>query len=248
MRDGICRRTLARLARLPVSPAATRYSARDRSRVARAKALRRRRRPPQAQIGHARILPGGNILRIFLYDAAGAIEGIAEYRARRIASVVDNPAGRGRFRARAGPGRPRDAAARQARQGALARRDTADFPLHQRRICVSRSAPGRAGDDFSEILVILAPVLMWLWASVVGWVLVQRLLLQPLGRIQNVISAYRPGDRGVRPCRQSAARRWRSRAWVRRSTMSPRPWRATKPISRPRSNGRSGWSARSTTA
>ena len=38
---------------------------------------------------------------------------------------------------------------------------------------------------------------MWLWASLVGWIIVQRLLLRPLGRIQNVISAYKPGDRGL---------------------------------------------------
>jgi len=49
----------------------------------------------------------------------------------------------------------------------------------------------------TELLVILTPVLMWLWASLVGWIIVQRLLLRPLGRIQNVIAAYRPGDRGL---------------------------------------------------
>ena len=49
----------------------------------------------------------------------------------------------------------------------------------------------------TEALVILTPVLMWLWASLVGWIIVQRLLLRPLGRIQDVISAYKPGDRGL---------------------------------------------------
>ena len=38
---------------------------------------------------------------------------------------------------------------------------------------------------------------VWLWASLVGWIIVQRLLLRPLGRIQDVISAYKPGGRGL---------------------------------------------------
>jgi len=45
----------------------------------------------------------------------------------------------------------------------------------------------------TDILVILTPVLMWLWASIVGWIIVQWLLLRPLKRLQNEISAYRPG-------------------------------------------------------
>jgi two-component sensor histidine kinase len=51
--------------------------------------------------------------------------------------------------------------------------------------------------SLTEILVVATPILMWLWASLVGWLIVQRLLLRPLGRIQKIISAYKPGDRGV---------------------------------------------------
>jgi two-component sensor histidine kinase len=38
---------------------------------------------------------------------------------------------------------------------------------------------------------------MWLWASFIGWIIVQRVLLRPLKRIQNVMSAYKPGDPAV---------------------------------------------------
>ena len=41
---------------------------------------------------------------------------------------------------------------------------------------------------------MLTPILMWLWASFIGWIIVQRVLLRPLKRIQNAISAYKPGD------------------------------------------------------
>jgi len=44
---------------------------------------------------------------------------------------------------------------------------------------------------------VLTPILMWLWASFIGWIIVQRVLLRPLKRVQNAISAYKPGDPAV---------------------------------------------------
>ena len=76
---------------------------------------------------------------------------------------------------------------------------------------------------------------MWLWASLVGWILVQRLLLQPLGRIQSVdrrLPARRPRPRLADA---DAARRRRSPRSARRSTRSPGPSPATRPSSKPRS-------------
>ena len=63
------------------------------------------------------------------------------------------------------------------------------------------SAPPLSRDR--GICVILTPVLMWLWASLVGWIIVQRLLLRPLERIQDAIAAYKPGDRRPRSARLS---------------------------------------------
>jgi hypothetical protein len=36
---------------------------------------------------------------------------------------------------------------------------------------------------------------MWIFAAIIGWVIVERLLLRPLIRMQRAVSAYRPGDR-----------------------------------------------------
>src|SRR5205085_4086201 len=49
----------------------------------------------------------------------------------------------------------------------------------------------------NEMFIILTPILMWLWASLIGWIIVERVLLRPLKRIQNVMSAYKPGDPAV---------------------------------------------------
>lgn len=43
-------------------------------------------------------------------------------------------------------------------------------------------------------LVILLPVVMWFIAALMTWLLVTRLLIQPLRRLQQAVSSYEPGD------------------------------------------------------
>jgi two-component sensor histidine kinase len=58
-----------------------------------------------------------------------------------------------------------------------------------------------------EIILILLPVLMWLVAAIIGWLIVDRLLLRPLAAMQKAITAYRPGERGFEfPAARSPAR------------------------------------------
>jgi len=153
---------------------------------------------PEAQGETARGAIGadGETLTIHLFDPDGTIEGIAEYRREALADVVDNPPTVGEY------------AVELVQEGRV-------MPL--RAIGSRRSGGGEAAAIFAlangqyemrvrtpvasvrpiEILIILTPILMWLWASLVGWVIVQWLLLRPLARVQNVISAYQPGDRGL---------------------------------------------------
>ena len=46
----------------------------------------------------------------------------------------------------------------------------------------------------SDKLVLLLPVLMWVLAALVAWVLVTRLLIRPLKRLQSAVSGYSPGE------------------------------------------------------
>lgn len=58
-----------------------------------------------------------------------------------------------------------------------------------------------------EILGILLPVLMWLFSAVIGWFIVDRLLLRPLSAMGKAISAYQPGDKSFEaPAAKSPAR------------------------------------------
>lgn len=46
-------------------------------------------------------------------------------------------------------------------------------------------------------LVLLLPVLMWVIAALISWLVVTRLLIIPLRRLEKAVSAYEPGDSAV---------------------------------------------------
>jgi hypothetical protein len=195
---GICRRTLDRLGRPPNIPG--RFALFGQGPPPRC--LSEGFTPPPAprpsrgEVGRPVILAGGNMLEIFMYDPAGAMEGIAEYRRETLAAAVDTSPGEGNFALELVQGDQVMPLRATAAGGALTREIVADYPFAANHFSMrlrTYAPPVTA----TEALVILTPVLMWLWASLVGWIIVQRLLLRPLGRIQDVISAYRPGDRGL---------------------------------------------------
>jgi len=45
-----------------------------------------------------------------------------------------------------------------------------------------------------EILLMILPVLMWLSAGAVGWIVINRFVLRPLARLQRAVAAYQPGS------------------------------------------------------
>jgi two-component sensor histidine kinase len=45
-----------------------------------------------------------------------------------------------------------------------------------------------------EMLMVLLPLLMWAAAAIIGWLVVERLLLSPLAQMQRSIVGYRAGD------------------------------------------------------
>jgi len=46
----------------------------------------------------------------------------------------------------------------------------------------------------AEFVAILLPLIMWAAAAVIGWLVVDRLLIRPLRRLELMVSGYRPGD------------------------------------------------------
>ena len=68
-----------------------------------------------------------------------------------------------------------------------------EWPLAGGQI-VARDGTPRADLAAIERLAILLPVLMWVAAAFISWLLVTRLLIRPLRRLETAVSAYQPGE------------------------------------------------------
>jgi two-component sensor histidine kinase len=193
--SGLCERILQSLERGPARPLYALYDERGRPRCASPGMALPQSVP--AHSGHhfkAEILPGGEALRLFVFSGSGVLQGVAEYP-RIVLATLGNGAGNGgNFNLDLSQG-DRHMVLREAmRRGALVRpmADGTDLAEGQLRLGI---VVGGVPVTAAEILMILLPVLMWLLAALIGWLLVDRMLLRPLARMQRAVSAYRPGDR-----------------------------------------------------
>ena len=162
--------------------------------------------PPGGALSLSRIDPQGRHLTITLYDRNGGAQGVAELPTSLLSSIVapDRPpmplelelTGEG------GAIRLFDA----FEEGPLTRQVNLSSPLLGERLELRLRGAAQSLSWF-EIMMIILPLLLWLLAAVIGWLIIDRLLLRPLGAMQKAISEYRPGDRGfVAPAARSPAR------------------------------------------
>ena len=194
---GICQRTLGRLDRFPNVAGRFAVYGRNPARPCLSPGFT----PPAipaalGEAGRALIMPGGDRIEIFLYDHGGTVEGVTEYDRETLARTVDQPPVPGDFALELVQGervmRLRTMSAEGEQRDQVV--ESNPFANDQYSLRIRMPAPPLG---LSEIFIVLTPILMWLWASFIGWVIVQRVLLRPLKRIQNVISAYKPGDPAV---------------------------------------------------
>lgn len=165
--------------------------------------------PPRVAQGvgsAAWIDPQGELLRLWLYDSSGRPLGQIEFprssleaaanlgstrQATELELVVDDAAMR-LFASEPG---------QQASGGMVLNEPITASGVELR---LHAAAPRMS---WGEVGMIVLPLLMWLLAAVVGWLVVQYLLLRPLLRMQRAIAAYEPGERGFeRPSVHSAAK------------------------------------------
>lgn len=194
---GLCRRTLDRLGLYPHTPGRFALYGREPAPRCATQGFSPLAAPhARGEAGRVTIAPGGTFLLVVLYHPSGALEGVAEYRRDVLARIVDTPPIAGDFALelvqgdRVMPLRAMPSAAADRPQVAVRN----PFANNRYALQIRVAAPPMS---LTEILIVLTPILMWLWASLVGWIIVQRLLLRPLGRLQKIISAYKPGDQGV---------------------------------------------------
>lgn len=139
------------------------------------------------------ISPDGQALRVGLYDENGRIEGMAEFGRAALRDLTFIPGTSADFNLELIGGGRRMLLRDDYRSVPFVQAVADTTPIgedgFQLRILLGE-APVRAVD----LLLILLPVLMWLAAALIGWFIVNRLLLLPLARIQRVVSRYKPGD------------------------------------------------------
>ena len=194
-RSEVCRTTLRQLERGPVPVRYALYSANGRPRCASAGFTPSPGPARAARSGTvARIRHDGSALSLFVFGEGGALEGVAEYGRPALRDLTYIPGTRPDFDLDLADGR---------RQMEL----RSDFKGGPWRQTVESVAPVAGGQlqlriqlstvpiSVADMLLIMLPVLMWLFAALIGWVILNRLLLNPLGRMQRAVAAYQPGDR-----------------------------------------------------
>lgn len=140
------------------------------------------------------ISPDGESLQLTLFAENGGVEGVAQFSREALRNLTFIPGTRADFNLELlGLGRRM-----------MLREDYRPMPFVQ---TVSDAEPiadgrlqlrirlGASPIQPIDVLLILLPVMMWIGAGLIGWWVVNRQLLRPLGQIQRVVSTYRPGER-----------------------------------------------------
>jgi two-component system, sensor histidine kinase PdtaS len=193
--SGVCQTTLTQLEQGPVPVRYALYSASGRLRCASA-GFQPSPGPASAPRSGtiARIRDDGSALTLFVFGPRGALEGVAEYRREALRDLTYLPGTSPDFNLDLGDGRRVMVLRSDFKGGAWRQTVQADESVAggQLRLHILLSAVPITVPD---MLLILLPVLMWLFAALIGWAILNRLLLSPLGRMQRAVAAYRPGDR-----------------------------------------------------
>jgi len=192
--QSVCETTLRRLEGGPARARYALYAAGNRLRCA-SPGMVPPARVPSARGARSRveIAPDGAALRLYMFDERGDLEGIAEYPQAALTELTYIPGTSRNFDLALSQNGRRMVLRDQFEEGPLVQTVHGTRPVAGGRLQLS-IALSAAPISAVEILMILLPVLMWLYASLVGWLIVDRLLLRPLERMQRAVSAYRPGD------------------------------------------------------
>jgi hypothetical protein len=191
----LCRRTIERLA--PFQHAPVRYAI-----------FGAEGRPLCASPGYAapadaasprasrvEISPDGQTLRFVLVDERGMLEGAGEFAREDLARLVRPRSAATAFEILLVQGEHRMPLHRSGQAGRFQQELTLTEPLTGGLVLHLRAATTPI--TAAELLMILLPILMLIAAALIGWWIVDRLLLRPLVKMQRAVASYRPGDRNL---------------------------------------------------
>ena len=150
--------------------------------------------PPQELFAtEVRILPRSGRIQFEARSPGGTLYGVAEAPVATIAASMDL----GNQAIRHG------IALRQGDERLGIRPYPADLALGRRLIVAVPVASGQITLELTanavpigavELLLAVLPILMWLAAALIGWLVVERLMITPLRQLQQIVATYRPED------------------------------------------------------
>jgi two-component sensor histidine kinase len=146
-----------------------------------------------AQDAIAQISPDGEHLYYVLFGANGRIEGAVEFSRASLADLTLIPGTADNFDLELVQGERRMLLRNGYEPGPLVETVRGTKPIAQGRLQL-RIALGAPPVNAIDALIVLMPVMMWIFAAIIGWIIVDRLLLRPLVRMQRAVAAYQPGD------------------------------------------------------
>ncbi len=156
--------------------------------------------PPLPGLSTARssidIGSNGDVLRLVSVDPAGLPAGYWEFSRLELAQVIGLRGAEAASDVVLTQDARRMVLSDEFEDGPLIQTLEASAPIAGGRLQLlvrTGAAPIRA----AELLMILLPIFMWLAAGIIGWLILDRLLLRPLTRIQRAVAAYQPGDRSI---------------------------------------------------
>jgi two-component sensor histidine kinase len=141
-----------------------------------------------------RVEIGPESLRLYLFDETGGLEGISEHSRAALGMLTEIPNTNPNFDLELSQGSRRMLIRKAFLGGPLVRpvSDSRAVAGGRLRLSIVLGAPPISA---AEALTILLPVMMWLFACLIGWLIIDRMLLRPLAGMQRAVSAYQPGDR-----------------------------------------------------
>ena len=150
--------------------------------------------PPQELFAtEVRILPRSGRIQFEARSPGGTLYGVAEAPVATIAAAMDL----GSQAIRHG------IALRQSDERLTIRAYPRDLALGRQLMVAVPVASGQITLELTtnavpigavELLLAVLPILMWLAAALIGWLVVERLMIAPLRRLQQIVATYRPED------------------------------------------------------
>lgn len=148
---------------------------------------------PGAASVNAILEPAAARLRIAIGSRTGRIGAVAVYPLAQLASIAQPAGFQPHYALRLMQGDRALMLVDGYDHRLLERSESVSVPVNRMPLSLEmtvRSVPFTA----SEVLTMLLPLLMWGAAALIGWLVMDRLVLRPLHQLRTAVSAYRPGE------------------------------------------------------